>query len=751
MRIHNLGLPRIGLKRELKRSLEKYWKNDIDLQTFLSVAKEIRSQNVERQLQSGMDFITVGDFSLYDQVLDNTIMFNNIPKRFNNLKLNNIDLSFALARGTTTASSNISPSEMQKWFNTNYHYIVPEFTNETEFSLNPEKMVEEIEELLKRGVTAEKIKPVILGPLTYLHIGKALNIEKLTLLEELVKEYKKLLKILKSYRIDWVQIDEPILIYDNLPIEWLSAFKSVYLELGELGLNILLSTYFDNINENLNMVLELNISGIHLDLTQTYSEQLQEVPSLERLKSSGKIISLGIVSGRNIWISDYKNILSLILPIEEVLGDKLWLAPSSSLQHIPITTELENKTENIQFLKFAMERLMELFELKEIIENNAKTYLEKNCDTIQLLKVLRTSPLKKYGRDSQRISAYGVRKKVQEDNLKLPELPTTTIGSFPQTDNIRRTRRSYRNGDITYKEYERCIKNEIADVIKIQEEIGLDVLVHGEPERTDMVEYFASLMNGYMTTQYGWVQSYGSRCVKPAIIINDVERREDMTTEWIDYAQSLTDKPVKGMLTGPVTMLKWSFVRQDIPYFHTAEQVAMELNREIHDLISRGISIIQIDEAALKEALPNKTKQHEDYLYNAARVFRLCSNGISDKVQIHTHMCYSDFSNIVSCIEKMDYDVITIETTRSDMKILNSLRTSRAVNDIGPGVYDIHSPNIPSVKEVERLITLALTSIDRGRLWINPDCGLKTRNWKEVKPSLKNMVQAAKNLRISSL
>lgn len=741
MKIHNLGLPRIGEKRELKFALEKFWSGKINADELEKCAKSIRLNNIKRQIDAGLDLITVGDFSLYDQVLDHTIMFNNIPERFNHLK--NHDLYFSIARGYADSTA----SKMQKWFNTNYHYIVPEFSEDREFNLNCDKLMKEIKEVLELGIDIEKIKPVVIGPLSYLWLGGDHN---LCCLEKISRVYKKLFTQLEELGIQWIQVDEPILVLDKLSKNYSESFISFYNN-WESSLKIIMTTYFESVEDNLEIIKNIPIDILHVDVTDTYSETLKGFELIAENISNDTVLSLGIISGRNIWVSDLEKIRSYMKECK--YSNKVeWIAPSSSLIHLPVTTTNEKQLPDgwKSFLSFAHQRVNELSIIRDFIEEEGDTkVIEVNRRALNLLKSLREDRVdeKLYNRDYHRVTNYISRKKIQQSNLKLKSYPTTTIGSFPQTDELRKIRYRFKKQLINLDEYERFIKNEINKCIKIQEELGLDLLVHGEPERNDMVEYFAELLDGYLITELGWVQSYGSRCVKPSIIYKDIKRIKPMTVDWISYASSLTDKPVKGMLTGPITMFKWAFNRLDIPYVKVTEQLADVINQEVKDLIDAGIKVIQIDEAALKEALPIKNKLNRQYQLDAARVFRLCSRDIPDNIQIHTHMCYSDFNDIVCCLKKMDFDVITIETTRSKMKILRQLKENHITGDIGPGIYDIHSPNIPGSDHMHKLFSIALREIESDRLWINPDCGLKTRKWDEVIPSLGNMVRVAKSLR----
>lgn len=755
MKIHNLGLPRIGKRRELKKALEKYWKGVLSLNDLYEIGLSIKEENWGVQEKFGVDFIPVGDFSYYDHILDTSFLFNNIPERFKSLNISSMDKYFAVARGYTDKTENVTASDMRKWFNTNYHYIVPEFTSKTTFKLNPEKIINEIDEALSYGLSVDKIKPVITGPLTYLWSGKENGISRLELLPDLVAEYKKLITLIKEKGIKWIQLDEPILVLDKLDSNWAEGFRAAYNDLVS-GINIIVATYFEEVSDNLDIVYNLPVKGFHFDLTKDYSEKLSDYKEITKGLNKDQIISLGVVSGRNIWVTDLSQVAETLKNIQGELGDRLWIGPSCSLLHLPVTSSQEDRlsAEQSRWLKFAYERLHELSTLKNCFRQNIDKELEENRKVIQSLEAVRerSKNLNKRLEEIEgvaitRKSSYEERAEIQNNFLKLPLLPTTTIGSFPQTEEIRKTRLLWNRGQIDNSKYEKVIRDEIKTVINKQEDLNLDVLVHGEPERTDMVEYFGEQLDGYLVTRFGWVQSYGSRCVKPPVIYKDVARDKPMTVKWIEYAQSLTEKHVKGMLTGPVTMLKWSFVRQDIPFNKTADQVALALNDEVRDLIDSGIKIIQIDEAALREALPLKNRNKKEYLDSASRVFRICSNDIDDNIQIHTHMCYSNFSDILGCISDMDADVITIETTRSEMEILSDFPRPDIVNEIGPGVYDIHSPNIPLVDGMARLIKKALETIPAERLWINPDCGLKTRKWNEVVPSLRNMITAAEQIR----
>ncbi|WP_280938769.1 5-methyltetrahydropteroyltriglutamate--homocysteine S-methyltransferase [Meiothermus taiwanensis] len=641
---------------------------------------------------------------------------------------------------------------MTKWFDTNYHYLVPEFLPETEFALRSERLFREIEEARALG---HPIKVVLLGPLTFLWLGKekAPGFSRLELLERLLPVYEALLARLRDEGVAWVQLDEPILGLDLSP-EWRVAFAPAYRRLGAAGIPILLATYFSPLMENLELACELPVAGLHIDAVRAREEAL---PAAERLPSE-RVLSLGIVDGRNVWRTDLEAALALLRPVL-ARRKELWLAPSASLLHVPYSLEKETQLdpELRSWLAFAQEKLGELKTLQQALLGDpaAEPAL---AEARRALASRQTSPrvhnpavaerLKNLPPDAdRRRSPFQVRRALQRARFDLPLLPTTTIGSFPQTPGIRAPRAAYKRGKLSWEEYEAAMKREIAHAIAVQEELGLDVLVHGEAERNDMVEYFAEQLEGFCFTENGWVQSYGSRCVKPPIVYGDVARPRPMTVSWATYAQSLTQKPVKGMLTGPVTLLQWSFVRDDQPRFLTAYQIALAIRDEVQDLERAGIGIIQIDEPALREGLPLRRAQQEEYLEWATRAFRLAASGVADETQIHTHMCYSEFNDILPQIAAMDADVITIEASRSDMELLAGFGKFRYPNEIGPGVYDVHSPRVPSVEEIVRLIQKALAVIPAENLWVNPDCGLKTRGWPETQAALRNMVEAAHQAR----
>jgi len=751
---HNLGFPRIGGQRELKFALEDYWAGRQTEQELAITATDLRRRHWQQQ--AGLDFVPVGDFSLYDQVLDMSVTLGNLPERAAGKQGSELDAYFRAARGR---GANDSPccataaGEMTKWFDTNYHYIVPEFTADTRFQLNPERLLAQLAEAQAQGV---KAKPIIIGPVTYLWLGKTSDgSNRLDLLERLLPAYSQLLEALADAGADWVQIDEPALVTD-LDANWRYAFNLAYHQLKANRPKLLLATYFGELRDNLQLACELPVAGLHIDAVSAPAE----VSRVADWLPSHKILSLGVVNGRNIWKSDLNGILDWLEPLNEKLGGRLWLAPSCSLLHVPVdlAREQELDTEIRSWLAFAVQKLDELQTLakalnegrtavrSELAENRIAIESRRRSSrvtnpTVQKAVAAVTPEL------GNRQSPYRQRIAKQRQILSLPAFPTTTIGSFPQTPEIRQARLQFRKGELSGTQYTEQMQAEIARCIEAQEKLGLDVLVHGEPERNDMVEYFGEQLDGYAFTRFGWVQSYGSRCVKPPILFGDIRRPRAMTVDWIRYAQSLTDKPVKGMLTGPVTILNWSFVRDDQPRKDSCLQLALAIREEVQDLEKAGVNIIQIDEAALREGLPLRQSDWANYLDWAINSFRIAANGVEDGTQIHTHMCYSEFNDIIEAIARMDADVITIETSRSDMELLDAFRNFEYPNDIGPGVYDIHSPNIPDKDHIINLMTLAAERIPAERLWINPDCGLKTRKWEEVTPALETMVAAAQALR----
>ena len=750
-KVHNLGFPRVGSMRELKFAQEGYWSGKSTKEELLKLASEIRKINWEHQ--KSLDLVAVGDFSLYDQVLDMSFTLGNIPQRARNYSGDVLDNYFRVARGRSVDPKQaISAAEMTKWFDTNYHYMVPEFEMSTTFKLDATRIIDQITEAKNLGL---KPKPVIIGPVTYLAIGKEKdNSNKLDLLPKLLDTYVELLEALVAQNIEWVQIDEPILVTE-LSVELKKAFEISYAKLNNPKLKILLATYFGSLQDNLETISKLPIAGLHIDAVNGGAE-VDAVIS----KMSGKVISLGVVNGRNIWKSDLNAILDWVEPIAKKLGDNLWIAPSCSLLHVPVDLSSEKKldSEISSWLAFAIEKIKEIEVIttainsgrakveNELAQNKQSLNSRKNSTRVHNPSV--QAELAKVDASwGMRKGTYLERQVKQLPVLNLPKFPTTTIGSFPQTGDIRSARSKFKSGEITENAYQDAMRKEIIHSIKEQESLGLDVLVHGEAERNDMVEYFGEQLQGYAFSQFGWVQSYGSRCVKPPILFGDISRPKAMTVEWIKFAQSQTLKVMKGMLTGPVTILNWSFVRDDQPRSTSCAQLALAIRQEVLDLEKAGIKVIQIDEAALREGLPLRKSQWKEYLDWAVGAFRIAANGVGDQTQIHTHMCYSEFNDIISSIADMDTDVITIETSRSDMELLDAFDSFKYPNEIGPGVYDIHSPNIPTQEHIVSLMQKAAQKIPAERLWVNPDCGLKTRQWSEVTPALTNMVAAAKTLR----
>jgi len=752
--LHNLGFPRIGARRELKFAQEAFWKGEQSEAELLATAADLRQQNWQRQ--AGLDWVPVGDFSLYDQVLDLSFTLGNLPARIQGLEGSELDQFFRVARGRSANDSGcncVHAGEMTKWFDTNYHYIVPEFSAETRFSLNPTRLLTQLEEAREQGHNA---KPVLIGPVTYLLLGKAKDeTQPLSLLAQLLPVYAELLQQLADKGVEWVQIDEPALVTELSP-EWQEAFRTAYTALSDGGVKLLLTTYFGQLRENLELACSLPVAGLHLDAVNARHEVAQVIARL----NAEQVLSLGVINGRNIWRTDLSALLDWLEPLAEQLGDRLWVAPSCSLLHVPVDLASEEKldAEIRSWLAFAQQKLDELRVVHSALNRGRGSVAAELAENLAALNSRRTSPRVHNPRVQkavsaidaslgERTSAYPQRAALQREKLNLPLYPTTTIGSFPQTQEIRKTRLALKKGELGAVEYETRMKQEIEFAVKQQEALDLDVLVHGEAERNDMVEYFGEQLDGYAFSQFGWVQSYGSRCVKPPILFGDISRPKAMTVHWIKYAQSLTDRPMKGMLTGPVTILNWSFVRDDQPRSLSCQQLALAIRDEVQDLEAAGIDIIQIDEAALREGLPLRRSQWAEYLAWAVESFRISANGVADTTQIHTHMCYSEFNDIIEAIARMDADVITIETSRSDMELLDVFDEFHYPNEIGPGVYDIHSPNIPSVEQMVNLMRLAARRIPAERLWVNPDCGLKTRQWSEVIPALQNMVEAAKVLR----
>ncbi|NWC80825.1 5-methyltetrahydropteroyltriglutamate--homocysteine S-methyltransferase [Pseudomonas putida] len=762
---HNLGFPRIGRDRELKKAQEAFWKGELDEAGLRKVGRDLRAAHWQAQKDAGIELLPVGDFAWYDQVLTHSLTFGVIPERFRDHDgaKPTLQTLFAMARGVATERSanccgGAHAQEMTKWFDTNYHYLVPEFTVDQQFALSWEQLFEEVDEAKALGHAA---KPVVIGPLTYLWLGKAKggDFDKLELLDRLLPVYDEILNRLAGQGVEWVQIDEPILVLD-LPQEWKNAYERVYNILQRAPLKKLVATYFGGLEENLGLAANLPVDGLHIDLVRA-PEQYPTI--LDRLPAY-KILSLGLVNGRNVWACDLEKAVDVLRHAAERLGDRLWVAPSCSLLHSPVDLSREDQldTELKSWLAFAVQKCQEVAVLAKAVNQPDAAEVAAALARSRAIQAGRASSPRihkpavqarvdaiKPG-DSQRLSAFGQRIAKQRAGLNLPAYPTTTIGSFPQTPAIRLARQAFKQGKLTEADYVEAMHSEIRHAVQIQENLGLDVLVHGEAERNDMVEYFAEQLDGYLFTRFGWVQSYGSRCVKPAVIYGDLSRPEAMTVAWTRYAQGLTGKVMKGMLTGPVTMLMWSFPREDVSREAQARQLALAIRDEVLDLETADIKIVQIDEAAFREGLPLRRSAWPAYLEWATEAFRLCASGVRDETQIHTHMCYSEFNDVIESIAAMDADVITIETSRSDMELLEAFEKFDYPNEIGPGVYDIHSPRVPTREEMVKLLRKAALRIPAERLWVNPDCGLKTRAWPETEAALVNMVAAARELRATA-
>ncbi|MBD1577328.1 5-methyltetrahydropteroyltriglutamate--homocysteine S-methyltransferase [Vibrio sp. S11_S32] len=772
---HILGYPRVGDKRELKFAQEQYWKGQINQAQLKQVGSDLRQRHWNDQSTSGLSYVAAGDFAWYDHVLSTSLLLGHVPARHSNGGFPDLDTLFKVARGQSASegdscgcgsvhgsdhagdNNGAAAGDMTKWFNTNYHYIVPEFSQDDSFQVSWPQLFEEVNQAIQAG---HKVKPVLLGPLSYLYLGKEINAEevdngfdRLSLLPRLLSAYQAILSKLKSLGVEWVQIDEPILSLE-LEDKWSNAFKLAY-QILQSDVKILLTTYFDSVEDNLAKIVELNVDGLHIDL----SASPQQLEAVNAAIPQDWVLSVGVINGRNVWRADLQTWLEKLQPVKAQRGDKLWVASSCSLLHSPIDLELETDlSEEVKsWFAFAKQKLNEVSLLGAALDGNGHaieacaTYSQPIKDRLtathvnkpqvqQRLKGL-TKAL------TQRSASYPERAQHQAQVLGLPLLPTTTIGSFPQTADIRQQRSAFRRGQLNADDYQQALKGHIQDAVKRQEALDLDVLVHGEAERNDMVEYFAENLAGFQVTQFGWVQSYGSRCVKPAIVVADIEREKSITVDWSVYAQSLTSKQMKGMLTGPVTILCWTFPREDITRKQIADQLAFALRDEVEDLQRAGINIIQIDEPAIREGLPLKKRDHKAYLDWAVDAFKISASSAKPETQIHTHMCYSEFNEIIDSVAALDADVITIETSRSNMALLKAFEEFNYPNEIGPGVYDIHSPNIPSQQWIVSLLKTAATKIPIERLWVNPDCGLKTRNWTETEASLKNMVAAAKTLR----
>ena len=758
IKAHILGYPRVGPKRELKFALELFWRKETTSEQLQTTAADLRKTHWQKHQDADFAFITSNDFSLYDHVLDHSVLFGAEPKRFAKLPFGENSISpenayFSLARGNLEQPA----MEMTKWLDTNYHYIVPELNADTQFSINAHDFLSQLDEAL---ALSNNVKPVILGPVSFLYLSKARGVNKLDLIDSLAKQYAHLLQALHDKKIEWLQIDEPIFALD-LDDAWLKAFERAYVHFRPSHLptgrpKLLLTTYFANVSRYQSFITQLPIDGIHIDCVRA-PEQMG--PWVDAIPSYW-VLSAGVIDGRNIWRTDLDKELALLEPWVKRLGERLWLAPNCSLLHSPVTLayEVNLDTEIKSWFAFADEKLTELsiitralnFGVDSVVNELAISRVAINARQ-QSLRVNNMDVKKRIkdliNVDENRQNVFNIRQTIQQAKLNLPLLPTTTIGSFPQTPEIRASRAAFKKGEISQAKYDVDMQSHIAYAISQQTEIDLDVLVHGEAERNDMVEFFGEQLAGYAFTQNGWVQSYGSRCVKPPIIYGDVHRPNPMTVNTASFAQSLSTRPVKGMLTGPITMLQWSFVRDDQPRETTALQLALAIRDEVDDLQKAGIAIIQIDEPALREGLPLQKAAWAQYLAWAVRAFKLSASVARDDTQIHTHMCYAEFNDILPAIALMDADVITIETSRSAMELLDAFGEFAYPNAIGPGVYDIHSPRVPTIDAMEKLINRAFEVIPANRLWINPDCGLKTRGWPETKLALQNMVSVAKKLR----
>ncbi|MBU2976410.1 5-methyltetrahydropteroyltriglutamate--homocysteine S-methyltransferase [Zobellia sp. B3R18] len=770
MKTTNLGYPRIGSKRELKRALEQYWSGKTDLESLLATAKNIRKENWLLQKEQGIDLIPSNDFSLYDQVLDLSTTLGCIPERYtalaNNPSFSGHDLYFAMARGIQQDGADITAMEMTKWFDTNYHYIVPEFTKNQVFNVSPDKIINEYKEALDLGI---KTKPVLIGPVSFLLLGKEKEngFHRIDLLERLLPAYEEILQQLADIDAEYVQFDEPYLAL-NLTEKEQRAIHQTYSYFATKfpSLKLTVANYFDCFGENIDTALALPVHTLHLDLVRC-PLQLDDIIKSNKLNSYTHL-SLGVVDGRNIWKNDYEKSLKLVQKaIDHVGAERVLIAPSCSLLHSPCDLDLESNEKNLngeikQWLAFAKQKLEEVATIKQLAnKENLSGSLEKLKKNSEALANKKTATLihnqkvkqrvsALTAKDDQRESTFPTRQKLQKEALDLPLFPTTTIGSFPQTKEVRSWRANFKKGNLSAEEYNVLLEKETKETIEFQERTGLDVLVHGEFERNDMVEYFGEQLNGFAFTSFGWVQSYGSRCVKPPIIYGDVSREAPMTVKWSAFAQSLTKKPVKGMLTGPVTILQWSFVRNDQPRSETCTQIALAIRDEVVDLEKAGLQVIQIDEPAIREGLPLRKEDWDTYLHWAIKAFRISASGVKDETQIHTHMCYSEFNDIISNIADMDADVITIECSRSQMELLDVFATFKYPNEIGPGVYDIHSPRVPERAEMVALMEKAAKQIPVEQIWINPDCGLKTRHWPETREALIEMVAAARECRQNS-
>jgi 5-methyltetrahydropteroyltriglutamate--homocysteine methyltransferase len=757
VRASNLGFPRIGPRRELKRALEGYWQGTLSAAELQQVAARLRSANWQLQRRLGIDDIPSNDFSLYDHVLDTAVMLGAVPERF--LEPDgtvSLPSYFAMARGGKLRGRSLSPLEMTKWFDTNYHYLVPELSGGQQFQANPAKVLDELNEASALGIGT---RPVLLGPVSFLWLAKYNwhSGDHRLFLPSLLASYQDVLAALAGAGATWVQLDEPVLGLE-LPPEAASAYSDVYHQLAEAaaGLQILVATYFTGLRRNLPLALSLPVAALHLDLE---AEPAQLEPALDGVPEP-LCLSLGVVNGRNVWRSDLDNALRrLELAMGKIGADRLMVAPSCSLLHLPVDAAGESHVDRDvhSWLAFATQRLEEVSLLARAL-NEGRAAVADDLAASHAASVERSRSPKVHDAgvraraEASRSLELGrgtreERQKAQAERLPLPILPTTTVGSFPQTGEVRSDRACWRRGDMSDEDYRAAMRSYISDAVAFQDAIGLDVIVHGEPERNDMVEYFAENLDGFAITENGWVQSYGSRCVKPPVIYGDVARPSPITVEWAQYTQSLTDRPVKGMLTGPVTMMKWSFVRDDQPLSETCRQIALAVRDEVVDLEAAGLGIIQIDEPALREGLPLHVEDWPDYLSSAVDNFRVASSGAAAHTQVHTHMCYAEFDDIMDAIVALDADVVSIEAARSGMELLKSFTSASYPNDIGPGIWDIHSPRTPTVDELDALLGKLMEIVPVDHLWVNPDCGLKTRSWEEVRPALRNMVEAAQGWR----
>ena len=766
----NLGFPRIGDMRQLKKAVEDYWKGNSSQEALLATGKSLRAHNWKLQKDAGIEHIPSNDFSFYDQILDLICTLGAIPERYKwDGKNVDLDTYFAMARGRQQGGVDVTAMEMTKWFDTNYHYMVPEFTEKTSFKLSSTKIFDQYKEAKDQGI---ETRPVIVGPITFVRIGKkqaGFDACRCTLVPKLVPVYIEILKKLKDLGAQWVQIDEPAMVLDLEP-QYRDAFKAAYKEIREAvpGLKIIVTSYFDTLRDNADTFFSAPVDAFHIDLCRGPGQANTGANNAEKDLDaalakipSGKILSVGVVDGRNIWKNDLSKSLKLVEKAVAKLGkDNVFVAGSSSLIHTPVdlNSEKEMDKQIRSWLAYATQKLSEIATIAkganqgkdaiaaEIKASDAVQEDRRTSTRIHDQKVKKrvegiTPDMK------QRKSPFAKRQQVQHKALNLPLYPTTSIGSFPQTPEIRKARADHKAGTINDAKYKEAMQAEIRSVVEFQHEIGIDVLVHGEPERNDMVEYFGEQLAGFTFSKFGWVQSYGSRCVKPPIIFGDVSRPNPMTVEWSKYAQDQTQKIMKGMLTGPITILQWSFVRDDQPRSLTSKQIALAIRDEVSDLEKAGIRMIQIDEAAFREGLPLRKADWKAYLDNAVEDFRITACCVEDETQIHTHMCYSEFNDVIDSIGAMDADVISIETSRSQMELLDAFAQYKYPNEIGPGVYDIHSPRVPSTKEMVDLLEKAKKVLDERQIWVNPDCGLKTRGWPEVKQALKNMVVAADEMR----